>query len=117
MHELSIAMEILDLVQPSLPAGGKIHAVQVTAGLLSGICSDSLTFCFTEMASQAGHPGAKLRIHRPPALCRCHFCKHEYSVDQVETPCPTCHSFERTLLSGSEFTVDSIEIEDGGPHV
>jgi hydrogenase nickel incorporation protein HypA/HybF len=117
MHELSIAMQILDLVRPSLPAGGTIQSVQVTAGLLSGICSDSLSFCFTEMAGQEGHPGAELKIHRPPALYRCHSCKKEYYVDQVETPCPACSSLERTMLSGAEFTVDFVEIEQGDSHV
>jgi hydrogenase nickel insertion protein HypA len=113
MHELSIAMEILDLVLPKIPDGGRLEVVQVTAGMLSGICPDSLTFCFGEIAGQKGHSGAKMEITRPPVRYRCHACKIEYSVDRVEMPCPACHSLERTMLSGAEFTVDSIEFEEG----
>jgi Zn finger protein HypA/HybF involved in hydrogenase expression len=117
MHELSIAIEILDMVLPKIPEGGRLQSVQVTAGPLSGICSDSLNFCFVEMAGQEGHPGAKLEITRPSIRYRCYACKSEYFVDQVEVPCPSCRSLERTMLSGAEFTVDFIEFEEGDCHV
>ena len=113
MHELSIAIEILDLVLPKIPVGGRLQSVTVTAGLLSCICSDSLDFCFTELAAQEGHPGARLKMNRPPARFRCHACQTEYSAAHVETPCPACGSFERTMLSGTEFTVDFVEIQQG----
>jgi hydrogenase nickel incorporation protein HypA/HybF len=117
MHELSIAVEILDVVVPKIPAGGRLQAVQVTAGPLAGICADSLIFCFVEMAGQGGHPGAKLNVSRPPIRYRCHACQTDYAVDRVELPCPDCGSLERTMLSGAEFTIDSIEFEEGGAHV
>jgi len=106
-------MEILDLVLPKVPEDGRLCSVEVTAGILSCICSDSLDFCFTEMASREGYEGVRLKINRPPARFRCHACQTDYSVDHVETSCPACHSFERTVLSGAEFTVDFVEIEQG----
>lgn len=110
MHELSLATEIIDLVRPNIPEGQALQKVHLTVGLLAGVCTDSLTFCFTEMARMEGYPEAVLEITSAPARYRCHSCSTDYETDTVESGCPECSSTERIMLGGAEFTVDFIEV-------
>lgn len=118
MHELSLATEIIELIRPNIPEGEGLLSVQVTVGLLAGICADSLQFCFGELARLEGYPDAELKIRHTPAHYRCGQCHAEYCTETVEQSCPVCHSLERMLIGGAEFTVDFIEVtEQGACHV
>ena len=110
MHELSLATEMIDLIRPNIPEGRKLKSVEITVGLLSGVCVSSLEFCFTELARQAGHPDATLKTVSLPAQYQCLSCSTSYETETVETVCPQCRSMSRTLLSGTEFSVDFIEV-------
>ena len=110
MHELSLAMEIIDRVRPGIPDGESLKSVQVTVGLLAGVCGDSLQFCFEELTRLEGYPDARLKVVSTPARYRCLSCDHEYETGTVELVCPACGSMERTMLSGTEFLIDFIEV-------
>ena len=110
MHELSLATEIIDLVRPSIPEGESLKAVQVTIGLLAGVCSDSLQFCFTELTRIEGYPDAELKVVSMPARYRCLSCDLDYEAQSVEQVCPACSSMARTMLGGTELSIDFIEV-------
>jgi hydrogenase nickel incorporation protein HypA/HybF len=110
MHELSLAMEIIDLVRPSIPEGESLKSVQVTVGLLAGVCSDSLQFCFTELTRIEGYPDARLKMVLTPARYHCVSCDLDYEVQTVEQVCPVCGSMTRTMLGGTELSIDFIEV-------
>lgn len=110
MHELSLATEIIDLVRPSIPEGECLKSVQVTIGLLAGVCRDSLQFCFTELTRIEGYPDARLKVVSTPARCQCRPCGLDYEARTVEQACPACGSMMRTMLSGTELSIDFIEV-------
>lgn len=110
MHELSLASEIIDLVRPSIPEGESLKSVRVTIGLLAGVCSDSLQFCFTEISRLEGFPDARLEMMLKPARYRCLSCDHEYETRTVEQMCPACGSMMRSTLGGTELSIDCIEV-------
>ena len=110
MHELSLAMEIIDRVRPSIPEGESLKSVQVTVGLLAGVCSDSLQFCFAELTRIEGYPDARLKMVLTPARYHCLSCNHDYAAKTVEQACPECGAMTRTMLGGTELLIDYIEV-------
>ncbi|MBD3345813.1 MAG: hypothetical protein GF401_12190 [Chitinivibrionales bacterium] len=112
MHELSLAANILDIISEKAPSKAAIRKVNVTVGPLAGIWTESLQFGFDELAREQGFKNARLCITKTEARLRCTACNNEYSADGLMEVCPSCGSLERTVLSGAEFTVDSIEMEE-----
>lgn len=110
MHELSLATEIMDRVRPSIPEGERLKSVQVTIGLLAGVCRNSLAFCFSEISRIEGFPDARLAMVMKPARYRCLSCDHEYETQTVEQMCPACDSMMRATLAGTELSIDFIEV-------
>lgn len=117
MHELSLASEIVTLAKGHLKPADQLLSVTITVGALSGVQPEALEFCFFEAARQSGMPNARLDLKRTEACFKCDLCKNEYSGNCLEDVCPACQSFDRTLISGDEFTIDSIEIDEGASNV
>lgn len=112
MHEFSIADSMITTIKGQLKPGQQVVSVTITLGPLSGISADSLTFCFTELAAQANLGTPALMTNRSKARLRCTGCTTEYEVTEFFTTCPVCGSLERVVLSGCEFTLDSMEVEE-----
>jgi hydrogenase nickel incorporation protein HypA/HybF len=112
MHELSLAAGIFDTIAANTQLRGKVSAVHVTIGPLSGVSGDALAFGFEFLAPEYGFTGAHLAVHDVAAQLRCDNCSTLYACDCFDTICPSCGAMARTVLSGSEFTLDSFELED-----
>jgi hydrogenase nickel insertion protein HypA len=111
MHEFSVAESIFETITPLLPAQRSAVQVHVTVGPLAGICVESLTFCFEELARDHGLAGSKLVVKKNGTRMRCS-CGEEYQVERFDEACPKCGGFERAVLSGREFTIDYLEVEE-----
>lgn len=113
MHELSVATDMLKIIEEDLGGKQELACVRVTLGPLAGICAESLTFCFTEVAEQEGFGRPTLAITEVPARARCAACSKEYDLAaDLLMLCPECESPARKILSGQEFTLDSVECEE-----
>ncbi|MDF7826542.1 hydrogenase maturation nickel metallochaperone HypA [Pontiellaceae bacterium B12227] len=110
MHELSLATEIIELARPHIPKGEMLKVVGLIVGPLAGVCEESLRFCFAELVRLEGFPEAMLQIESAPARFQCLDCGHEYETVTVEQFCPACSSMARTMLSGTEFSINFIEV-------
>ncbi len=64
MHELSIALSLVDLASEKALAIGpvRVDTVFVRIGPLSGVVKDALLFCFDEAARGSAIEGARLEI-------------------------------------------------------
>jgi len=64
MHELSIAMSLVDTICEELPKLGAVvvRAVHVRIGALSGVVPDALTFAFDVAADGSRIAGARLDV-------------------------------------------------------
>jgi len=65
MHELSIALSLVDCVCEELPRIGdrvSIRSVRVRVGSLSGVAPDALAFAFDVAAADSPIAGARLEI-------------------------------------------------------
>ena len=68
MHELSIAMSLVDTICEELPKLGAVvvRAVHVRVGALSGVVPDALTFAFDVAADGSPIAGARLDVEGTP---------------------------------------------------
>jgi hydrogenase nickel incorporation protein HypA/HybF len=116
MHEMGIAMEIVDIAKASIPAdmqGSKVRKVNLQVGKLSAVVPDSLRFCFDLVVKQTPLDGAELAIEEVPVVARCKDCHTEWTVTEAVFTCTNCQGGNIEILSGRELDITSIEIEDG----
>ena len=115
MHEMGIAMEIVDIAKASIPEdmqGAKVRRVNLQVGKLSAIVSDSLRFCFDLVVKDTPLEGAELAIEEVPVVARCKDCRTKWTVTEPVFTCKACQSGAIDILSGRELDIKSIEIED-----
>ena len=112
MHEFSVAEGMVTAIEGSVRSPAKLVSVRVTIGPLAGISGEVLAFCFPEVANARGFGKPVLAITYVQARMQCVPCTCEYLVDSVYVTCPSCGSLDRLVLSGREFMIDSVEVEE-----
>ena len=115
MHEMGIAMEIIDIAEASIPAGMadvQVESVNLRIGKLSAIVPESLTFCFGVAIKETRLEGARLNIEQVPVVAVCKACGAKMTIDEPAFACQTCSSGDIELISGKELDIVSIEIMD-----
>jgi hydrogenase nickel incorporation protein HypA/HybF len=113
MHELSIAMSIVEMAQEEAESRGsaQVAAVHFRLGLLSGVVKEALLSCY-EMACQ-GTPleGSLLLIEEVPVEVFCPKCDAPRLVSSIQWMCcPECGTPTATVLHGKELEVVALEI-------
>lgn len=115
MHEMAVTQSILDIVvkHAELAGASKIRQINLVIGELSGIMDDSVQFYFDFLSKSTMAEGAQLTFDRRPAVYRCRECGLTYHPDGFDWVCPACGSLAFEVLSGREFQIESIEVDDG----
>lgn len=113
MHELSIAMSIVEL---AVEEAQKHHAsavirVDVEIGTLAGVETEALEFAWDAAIQGTAAEKACLRIISVPAEAMCLDCKQSFPAGQLFAQCPKCNGFRYELLKGRELRIKSLEIE------
>ncbi|HVU02476.1 MAG TPA: hydrogenase maturation nickel metallochaperone HypA [Polyangiaceae bacterium] len=109
MHELGIALEIVDVV--SRRAGARrVEKITVTVGVLSAVLPDSLRFCFGLATEGTPAAGAELEIRERPGLARCRACASEFELLRPFGRCG-CGETDLDWLRGEELEVSEILLE------
>jgi len=113
MHEMTIAMNIVDIVcqKASDEKAHKINSVELEIGDLSGIMIDSLKFCFEAACKNTIAIGAELNINIINAKAFCKSCKKEFYMDSDFSPCPKCNDFNIEIVAGKELSIKSFNID------
>jgi hydrogenase nickel incorporation protein HypA/HybF len=114
MHELSVAQNILDIVQQSVPKNelADVRIVHVKLGTFSGVVADSLDFCFSAISAETPLAKAHLEFEHIPFAVRCNQCRRTFENDIGFMVCPECGGAETVILSGRELQVTEIELEN-----
>ena len=113
MHELSIAMSLVEVVQEeaSKRSAIKVSKVEVEIGTMSGVEPEALLFAWELAIKDTIMDGAPLEIHTIRAKARCRECRTELIQEDFMNPCPSCGSFSFDLIQGRELRVTSITVE------
>lgn len=115
MHELPITQNILQI---ALRYGNKSNAKRITdlylvIGQLSSIIDESIQFYWPIISEGTIAEDAKLHFKRIPARLKCSVCGTDFHLkDGNLTTCPSCDSSQIKILTGNEFQLESIGVED-----
>ncbi|THA50385.1 hydrogenase maturation nickel metallochaperone HypA [Streptomyces sp. A1136] len=116
MHEMSIAMAVVNQVEEAAAAAGasRVSAVRLQVGELAGVVPDALAFCFELACAGTALEGAALTTEPVPGRARCHSCPGDWPVGMPpDLCCPGCGTAtDVELLSGRELQILSVTWED-----
>ena len=115
MHEMGIALRILDIAMsalPEMPGEIRVESVNLKVGKLSGVVPESLRFCFSIACQDTPFAGAGLTIDEVPIEAACTDCGDRFTIEEPRFICGKCGSAHVEILSGRELTVTSLELED-----
>lgn len=117
MHEMAIIQNVLDISCRAAREGDakRITAIRIRMGDYCGVVPQILREYFAIAAAGTLADGAELDLQRIPVTMRCRTCRWQGEVDPHRVTCAVCGSADLQLLSGREFFVDSIEVEDAPP--
>jgi hydrogenase nickel incorporation protein HypA/HybF len=114
MHELSIAMSIVDgALEEAELRGIQVAAVHLRLGALSGVVEEALIFSY-EIACQ-GTPleGSELIVEDLPVIVFCGRCQREQQLQSVQLfVCPECGTPTDEVRQGRELEVFALEVKD-----
>ncbi len=113
MHEMGIALQIVEITIASLPADlgeARVARVNLKSGKLAAVVPESLRFCFDVAVKDTPLAGANLAIEEIPVVARCKDCNAQWTIDEPVFICKTCESGSLEILSGRELDIESIEV-------
>jgi hydrogenase nickel incorporation protein HypA/HybF len=113
VHELSLSSAIVETVVRHAE-GRKVNAVEFSVGALRQVVPASLEFYFEIVSRDTVCEGARLELQVIEARVSCGGCGTEWTLDDPVFRCASCESTDVRVLSGSEFLVESIDVENEG---
>jgi hydrogenase nickel incorporation protein HypA/HybF len=116
MHELSIAMSLLDVAAEEAERLGaaKVTAIRLQLGPLSGVVKEALLSAFEEARKDSEFGDCTLMIEDMPIVAHCVTCNAACPVVSIqEMRCSVCRTPVDELIGGRELEVVGLEIIDG----
>ncbi|MGW7363471.1 hydrogenase maturation nickel metallochaperone HypA [Streptomyces sp. NPDC054841] len=115
MHEMSIALAVVDQVEEAARAHGAtaVRTVRLQVGELAGVVPDALTFSFELACAGTVLEGAELVAESVPGRARCEPCGDDWAVGMPpRLCCPACGRATAELVSGRELRITGVEWDD-----
>ncbi len=113
MHELSIALSILDRVEEEAARRGYsiVKAVHVRLGGLSGVIKTALASAFDLAREGTALAECELVVEESPVILHCAACQADQPVPSIqEICCPICGGCDVEVIGGRELEVTALEI-------
>jgi hydrogenase nickel incorporation protein HypA/HybF len=118
MHELSIAMSIVELAEEEAEHRGvQVNAVHLKLGVLSGVAKEALLSCY-EIASE-GTPlqGSRLLVEDVSVVIFCPSCRAQRPLSSMQLfCCSECGTPCSEIVQGKELEVVALEIQECVPN-
>lgn len=114
MHELSIAMSIVEMAQEEAERRDvKIDAVHLELGPLSGVVAEALLFSYEMACSGTRLEGSQLVIKEVPIEVYCPSCKAQRILISMQWfCCPVCGTPTADVIHGKELVVIALVVRD-----
>ena len=112
MHELSIAMSIVEMAEEeAAQRGARVNAVHLRLGALAGVVKAALLSSYELACEGTGLEGSRLVIEEIPVVAYCPQCLVPRTVESVQWfVCPECKSPVTDVIEGRELEVSALEI-------
>jgi len=116
MHEASVTEALLRLVLEKAAEVGarKVTKVFLVVGDLTGYVGDSIQFYFDRYSRGTVAEGAEIAVSRVESRMRCLSCGELFTRVRFSFSCPTCGGEGEATKIGTEFFIESMEIESEG---
>ena len=115
MHEMGIALQVIEIVIDSIPAdlkNAQVERVNLKIGKLAAVVPESLQFCFQIAKQNTPLSEARLNIEEVPLRMRCTDCNVEWIAHEPVFACRKCHGGSIEMISGRELDITSIEVSE-----
>jgi hydrogenase nickel incorporation protein HypA/HybF len=115
MHELSIAMSIVEMAEEESDqrGGARVNAVHLKLGRLAGVVKDALLSSYELACEGSGVHGSRLVIEEVPIVVYCPKCDAPRAIESVQWfVCPECQSPVSEVVQGRELQVFALEIQE-----
>ena len=115
MHELSIALSILDGVEETMAShpGERVAAVHIRLGPLSGVAGEALSSAYELAACGTPFEGSRLSIEVVPVRIWCAKCASEQpAISLQRMACVACEMPSADVRSGANLEVRALELAE-----
>ena len=113
MHEMSLAENVLQLIQDAAEREGfqRVKAVWLEIGARATVVPQALEFCFDAVTRGSLAEGARLEFIAVPAGGICLACSQAVVLAPGADACPQCGSYQLQITSGDDMRVKELEVE------
>ncbi len=113
MHEFSMAVEVINLVQREAKKrmSVSIQEIKIEVGQLSGVDAEAFSSALKLLVKDSILDQAYINIIRTPGIGKCNNCNHEFEMVHRMSTCPKCECFPSEFSGGQEFRVVSLLVE------
>ncbi len=114
MHELSIAMSIVNMAEAEAARRGnpQVKAIYLKLGALSGVVKEALLSSFAMACEDTPLRGSRLVVEDVPVVVFCPACKSKRTVKSIQWfACPECGTPASEVLQGKELELVALELE------
>jgi len=113
MHELSIAMSIVEMAEEEAQTRSvRVSAVHLKLGMLSGVVKDVLLSSYGIACDGTALEGSRLIIEEVPIEVFCQTCNANRKITSIQWfICPECGATTPTVVHGKELEVTALEIQ------
>lgn len=110
MHELSIAMSIVESAEEAARQSGcrTISRIDLEIGTLAGVEPDALDFAWPSAIKDTMLQHAERHINYIQARAQCMDCGTTFDTPARMSPCPSCGERFTFLLRGEELRIVSL---------
>ena len=112
MHELSIAMSIVEMAQEEAETRGvQVSAIHLKLGAMSGVVKEALLSCYELACEGTLLAGSRLLVDEIPVLVFCPECRQPRPLNSIQLfECSECGAPTPHILQGKELEVVALEI-------
>ncbi len=113
MHELSLALEVIDLVskETQKKSLSRVFEMEIEVGTLSGVEAETFQSALEMVVKGTLLEDAKIQINQTFAVGTCSDCQKDFNMKERMATCPDCRSYPSKIIGGDQFRVVSILAE------
>ena len=113
MYEFSVTQTVNNAILNLCEQAGwdKVKKILVKVGGIRKVNPELMSFIFTVLSEGTPTEGATFSVMCLPVALKCKACGRKGYRDDGEIICPSCGSKDVKILSGSEISIESLEVE------
>jgi len=113
MHELSIAVDLVDIAERAAQDANavRVETVYLRLGVMSGVVKEALFFAYEVATKDTILEGSRLEVTDVPLIVHCATCDKDVELPSIQYfACPTCNTPTTDVRQGRELEIESMEI-------